>query len=436
MRRILHFVILVSVILWPGGVGIGNQLKIQKDEGANPWTHLNVNNHTKNFHFVIVADRTGGHRPGVFADAIQKINLLQPEFVVCIGDLIEGGTQDIAQLDREWKEMDDILARLEMPFFYVVGNHDIGNSVMLKTWKERLGRSYYHFLYHDVLFLCLNTEGDNNRHEATTLSSEQLEYFHQVLKKHPNVRWTLAFMHKPLWEMKPAVWAKFETLLGDRNFTAFAGHKHQYAFKEKSGRKYIRLATTGGLSEVKGAAVTRNDAIRLGKFDHIMWVTMREEGPRIANLTLDGIWGENVTPFLIASTAEFLKKQLDQGRVVQCAAIPVTQDTFRRGKADVLYTNFAALPLKVTLQIQDHPQVKVTLPAREIQVLPFSTKTISLPVKSLSPVPLEELTPLHLTSNLRYSIPLQKPFTCTLTHTIPFAKIKAPKRTQKAKSKY
>ena len=31
-----------------------------------------------------------------------------------------------------------------------------------------------------------------------------------------------------------------------------------------------------------------------GEFDHIVWVTMTKDGPRIANLMLDGIYDENV----------------------------------------------------------------------------------------------------------------------------------------------
>ncbi len=35
-----------------------------------------------NFQFVIVGDRTGRPRPGVFSNAMHQINLMQPEFVV------------------------------------------------------------------------------------------------------------------------------------------------------------------------------------------------------------------------------------------------------------------------------------------------------------------------------------------------------------------
>ena len=127
-------------------------------EKVNPWTHLDLNNDPRNFQFVIVSDRTGGERAGVFPEGIQKTNLLQPQFVMSVGDLIEGYTEDISQLDREWDEFDGFVKQLEMPFFYLAGNHDYSNPVMAEVWKQRYGRTYYHFTHQDVLFLCLNSE--------------------------------------------------------------------------------------------------------------------------------------------------------------------------------------------------------------------------------------------------------------------------------------
>lgn len=55
--------------------------------------------------------------------------------------------------------MDAMIEDLNMPFFFVVGNHDMGNDVMLDVWHTQRGRDYYHFAYRDVLFLVLNMEG-------------------------------------------------------------------------------------------------------------------------------------------------------------------------------------------------------------------------------------------------------------------------------------
>ncbi|MCH7944837.1 MAG: serine/threonine protein phosphatase, partial [Armatimonadetes bacterium] len=64
-----------------------------KVEALNPWTHLDLVNDPENFQFAIVTDRTGGHRAGVFPDAMRKLNLLQPEFVMSVGDPVEGYTE-------------------------------------------------------------------------------------------------------------------------------------------------------------------------------------------------------------------------------------------------------------------------------------------------------------------------------------------------------
>ena len=112
-------------------------------EPKNPFTHLEVNNRPNSFQFAIVSDRTGGRRPGVFTKAVEKINLLQPEFVVSVGDLIEGYSEDPGAWALEWSEFENKLTRLQMPFFFCPGNHDIANLPMSKEWHRKFGRSYY-----------------------------------------------------------------------------------------------------------------------------------------------------------------------------------------------------------------------------------------------------------------------------------------------------
>ncbi len=103
---------------------------IDQSGSVHPWSHLEVNNDPGNFQFAIVTDRTGGHRAGVFMDAVNKLNLLQPEFVVSVGDMIEGYTRNEEKIYREWDELNGFIEKLQMPYFYVPGNHDYINDVM------------------------------------------------------------------------------------------------------------------------------------------------------------------------------------------------------------------------------------------------------------------------------------------------------------------
>jgi hypothetical protein len=67
-----------------------------KREKRNPVSYLRLNNAPGDFQFAVVSDRTGGHRARVFSRAVEQLNLLQPEFVVSVGDLIEGYSNDRA----------------------------------------------------------------------------------------------------------------------------------------------------------------------------------------------------------------------------------------------------------------------------------------------------------------------------------------------------
>lgn len=262
-------------------------LKIDVIEGPTPWTSLDVEVPKDQFQFAIVTDRTGGLRPGVFAKAVDKINLMQPQFVMSVGDLITGYTEDRPQLLKEWKEFDGLVNRLQMPFFYLPGNHDITNKVMEDLWKERYGPTYYHFVYKDVLFLCLNSEDQRKGAGRGTISDQQYEYIKKTLADNSDVKWTLVFLHQPLWEQpNPARWPDVEQLLRQREHTVFAGHVHHYVRHSRNNGRYYTLATTGGGSGLRGP--------RLGEFDHISWVTMTDDGPIIANLALDAIYSDSV----------------------------------------------------------------------------------------------------------------------------------------------
>ena len=128
-------------------------------DGAKPWTSEEFNDDPDDFQFLIIGDRTGGANiEGTFGLSIKQINLLQPEFVINVGDQIEGYTADKVKLNAEWDEVDKMLGELDMPFFRTPGNHDIANDAAKEVWLDRHGASYYHFVYQDVLFLVLDSE--------------------------------------------------------------------------------------------------------------------------------------------------------------------------------------------------------------------------------------------------------------------------------------
>ena len=120
--------------------------------------------------------------------------MLRPEFVVSVGDLIEGYTEKRRQLQQEWDEFLGFIDRLDMKFFFVAGNHDLSNTVMHDIWRERFGSEWYSFDYQGVHFICLCSEDP-----VSEISDKQLEWIEKDLAQSVNARWTLVFLHKPLW---------------------------------------------------------------------------------------------------------------------------------------------------------------------------------------------------------------------------------------------
>jgi len=290
--------------------------------GTKPWTSENFKNDPDNFQFAIIGDRTGGANVrGTFGLAMNQLNLLQPEFVINVGDIIEGYSEDKAELNAMWDEVDDLVGKLQMPFFYTIGNHDVSKPVMKEVWLERRGADYYHFVYKDVLFLVLNSE-DNSRPEpppeiaeatkvykrlqvedpeaakkmlAEFMSSEaivaalgkpvefpdkQMAWITETLADNADVRWTFLFLHEPAWENPSESFKEIQILLRDTKHTWFAGHLHYYDYDKIDGIEYITMGPAGASWHHDGP----------GNVDHITWVTMTEAGPQLGNIALKGLF--------------------------------------------------------------------------------------------------------------------------------------------------
>lgn len=313
---------LISFIFLLLLVGCKNEIKKTPkfvhdiENGPTPWTSENFELEEEDFTFAIISDLNGGERKGVYSTAVAQLNRLDPTFVLSVGDLIDGGTEDKVQLTKEWNSFDERTSKLNMPFFYLGGNHDLTNPVMREFWKERFGPRYYHFVYEDVLFLMLDSEdyeeermleiykarakaikiidgelegvyeeSDYYKMEERRLggmNDDQFNYFKNVLEKYPEVKWTFVLMHKPLWMREDAKGlGKLETLLANRQYTVINGHFHSLSHRKRNNRDYMILGTTGGSQKPTDSAA----------FDHVTLVRMAKE-PVITHIKMEGILDE------------------------------------------------------------------------------------------------------------------------------------------------
>lgn len=369
--------------------------------GNKPWTDQAFRNDARDFQFVIMSDRTGGMQPGVFAEAVRKVNLLQPEFVMSIGDLIDGYTEDEGLVREQWEEFDAIVRQLEMPFFYLPGNHDISNVSMHRQWQERLGPAYYHFVYGNVLFLCLNTE------PHCRIDDEQVASFRKAIDENPEVRWTFIFLHRPLWAYgQQGGLEKITGHLDQRPFTVFSGHDHAYRKSERDGNTYITLATTGGGGPMRGP--------ELGEADHVTWVTMTDDGPRIANLLLEGVYDEN----MVDDESFPMVTSLRHGGWLSTKPIVHETDQFDRLTAEVHLVNHAPLPMHVRGGMT--PQDGLRFEPAELDVVVGPSESRSIPITLLggADTSIARLEPVRIELTATYERDGKPPLAASATREI------------------
>ena len=283
--------------------------------GAKPWTGKAFPDDTQEFRFAIVADRTGGERKGYFGKAMDCLNLLRPAFVMSVGDLIEGGGAGEEELREQWRELNAFVDRLEMPFFHVVGNHDIwtgftGMSPERRTsidlWKEQFGtNTYYNFTYKRCHFVCLDSMDEHDYYPPRTpgLSQRQLDWAAKEILARRDARWTFIFLHKPI-DLSSDRWLAFERRIAGCEYSVFCGDWHNHCTAVRNGRKVYMIGTTGG-----GHGKSVEEDLRSGIMDSITWVTMTGKGPVVSNLALSGIHGDTIQT--CATTQGWIEAPLD-----------------------------------------------------------------------------------------------------------------------------
>ncbi|OMC69054.1 hypothetical protein BK126_14835 [Paenibacillus sp. FSL H7-0326] len=278
------------------------------------------------YSFAVMGDRCGMMTPGVFEQGLELLKDLNPEFVLFVGDLVEGYWKDADKAREEWDYIDAQIEATGLPFFQTIGNHDFGTQAMVDVWRERKGHEYYAFRAGDQLFLTLNTEDPFEEmpdemielikrstekvhadpehtmeymkefYEEITkgltpeqlqsmgkvgigISAEQLAFFEKVLEDNKDVKHTFVSMHKPGWKADSAEFARLEAMLQDREYTMFAGHFHTLEYTADANRTYIQLGRTGAGAHGIGRA---DDNL-------ILWVTVNEDRVSYRVIHLDGV---------------------------------------------------------------------------------------------------------------------------------------------------
>ncbi len=358
---------------------------------AGPSIRAEIEMRAGDFAFAILSDRTGGERPGVFTDAIEKTNLMRPDFVVCMGDLIEGYISDRAEIARQWNEFDRLIRRLEAPVFFTPGNHDLATPEQIEAWEKRFGPRHFFFLHQNALFVILDTE---DAPPPRYFGDEQILSAVEAIGHRPGARHIFVFMHRPAWRDPQAVgWARIARALKGKPYTVFSAHDHAYLMGERDGRTHIGLAATGGVSSLLDPS--------LGDFDQIAWISMRGAEPSIANLLLDGV---------LESDAVLESDYNEIGQLEHdfwYAADPLFCEgpVFEEAKGKLRLQNPSSLPLRVEGRFFADALLRFEPDRIETIVPGWAWQTVDWAVSAVKPLPLELAPSVEMDLTARYRRP-------------------------------
>jgi Icc protein len=195
------------------------------------------------FRFAILGDRTGEPQPGVYQQVWKEIAAERPDFVISVGDTIQGSRD--AAAEAQWREIDRLLMPYRRYSLYLApGNHDVWSQASERLFLQHARGLHYSFDYGDMHFTIL----DNSRTDA--LSNEELSFLESDLKAHATQRFKFVVSHRPSWLLN--------VVLQNPNFPlhrlarrygvqyVIAGHLHQILHVDLDGVNYVSMPSSGG----------------------------------------------------------------------------------------------------------------------------------------------------------------------------------------------
>ena len=219
------------------------------------------------FTFVILGDSQFSH-PEVYNRVIDQVALVNPSFVIQVGDMIRGYTDTDHKFRAEWSRFKAQLAPLgKIPFYPVPGNHDVmdasrvpgGANVYQETW----GDLYYGFDYKNAHFTVLDTDQAG---ALRSVSGKQLDWLKRDLRKAQRKAHRFVFFHRPMASLKNS--DALHALFLEHKVTAVIyGHLHHYHHYVQDGIPYI---------VTNAAAWMGTDYAEAGSFHHYLLATVRD----------------------------------------------------------------------------------------------------------------------------------------------------------------
>lgn len=363
------------------------------------------------FKFVVIGDTRSG--VAVFERCIAEINLLSPDLVLDVGDLILGGKN--SRITAMWDEFDERVKKFQVPFVMIAGNHDIWSRKSREIYEQRYGKTYFSFDYKNVHFVVLDSESfDEKGKLLDRIDDKQIKWLQNDLASSRDARLTFVFLHKPFWEGKRFAksatehWFKsVHPILAKHGVAAvFAAHEHRYA-KCPSVDGVHYYITGGGGAEMGPNPID-------GDFHHYCLVTVRGNDWKLAVIKPASIEPDTIVTADVLAFGPSLSVPVIQ--VPQPGhAVPI----------ELTFSNWQTTSVKITVQPSNSPSSHWRITPDHLTASVKSKKkvhlrfTASLDAELSYPVPklTVEISDQDTTKRFDYSVPVKAHRTTTSRKT-------------------
>jgi hypothetical protein len=199
------------------------------------------------FTFAVIGDRTGGAVPGVYEQVLDEVAFINPDFMITVGDHIEGYEADSAAIETEWDYVVDLMDGTGVDYHLTAGNHDIWDDQSRRIYERRFGLPDKAFEYEGSLFVTIDVA---TRFSAEGLPAEELTWLEGVLKASGDFDNVFVFYHKPFWcedfsSGRPNLLHEMFKRYAVR--AVFTGHYHRHFYTERDGIRYFGVSSSGGV---------------------------------------------------------------------------------------------------------------------------------------------------------------------------------------------
>ncbi len=151
------------------------------------------------FRFIVIGDsrpsRTNEPLPVAFSQILKEVSLINPDFVIHLGDFIWGYGDSANEIKKEFLGFKNLMDLQGFKYYLAPGNHDLPYRDALGIYRRILGPTYYSFAYSSTAFFVVNT--DEWEPIAATLGSRQLDWLESETRKHKDANPKFLLLHRP-----------------------------------------------------------------------------------------------------------------------------------------------------------------------------------------------------------------------------------------------